>query len=353
MNKEWTQEKFTSLTTGLREKNKQLDSILAINKKIKQFNWAYIHPYLLGADIAFFEERIKSNELTKKYVFEVFAWSFFDLKNTAYFIDAYCKERPYIKPFCHLIDQSVILCIQKDYAGAINTLIPAIEGSLRNYLVTKKGKKNEKIMKTEDLLKAFEHMKRDYISFQKRVWDGEFDEYKLTSFNPQQKKQLLKLNTKFIDGWMSIITDYFENNLYLDTRDGTVNDKLNRHSIFHGFTGDIYYNLENYLRVYNCLQFLCWGFAMADKDISILATLDHRQTLYKWRALEKIKLISDLSTQIKSSIYEKYADFNKQEFEEGILKPNHFDKHIAKIFRSGVESKLKSIDKLFDKHMPT
>lgn len=351
MNKEWTQEKFLSLTTGLKKKNKQLDSILSINNTIKKFNWAYVHPYLWGADIHFFEETIKTNELTKQNVFEIFTWSFFDLKNTAYFIDAFCKERPYIKPFCHLIDQSVIMCIQKDYAGAINTLIPVIEGSLRNYLVNKKGKKNEKIMKTDDLISAFDHMKCDYLAFQKRVWDGEFDEYKLTEFNAQQKKELLRLNTKFIDGWMSIIKDYFKNNLYLDTRDGTVTDKLNRHSIIHGFTGDIYYNLENYLRVYNCLHFLCWGFAMSDKDINILPTLDQKQSFYKWRAFEKIKAISDLTTQIKVSVYDKYSEFDKQEFQEGLLKPNGFDKYITKISKSGIENKLKSIDEFIDKQM--
>lgn len=344
MNEQWTKEHFTMLTENYRKQNKRIEKIVELNKHIKKFNWAYIHPYLLGAEINFFEETLKTKELTEKYVYEMFAAKFFNLHGTAYFIDAYCKTRPQIKPFCQLIDQSVIMCIQRDYAGAINTLLPVIEGSIRHYLVNKKGKQNAKIMKTDDLISAFDYIKEDFLSFQERAWDGDFDTYSTISFDTNQKKELLKLNRKYIDMWLSIIKDYFKNNLYLDTRNGEVSDKLNRHAILHGFNSDIYYDLKNYLRVFNCLHFLCWVFAHAEKDIHVLPILDEKETYYKWQAFEKIKVLSDISVKLKSQIYEKYSDFDKTQFEEGLIQPNGFDKFLSKISSNGLEKKFKAID---------
>lgn len=342
MNK-YSQEHFETLAKGLREYNERVEKILIVNEKIKEFNWAFIHPYVFGSDISYLDELIKTKTITNEYVFKIFIWPFFSLKNTAYFIDGHCKMRPSIAPFCPLIDQSVFLCLQRDYAGAINILLPVIEGSIRHYLVHKKGKQNEKIMRTSGLISAFEHIKQDYMSLLDSAYSNDYD------FNKEQKKEVLKLHRISFEAWLSIITDYFENNLYLDTRDGVVNDKLNRHAIIHGFNSEIYYNLENYLRIFNCLHFLCWAFAMADKSLEILSSLDEKEVYYKWKAFEKIKAISDLSFEAKASVYEKYPEFDKAKFIAKPIKEDAFEKYVRIKSKKGIENKLNFIDKYIEK----
>ncbi len=100
--------------------------VVNVNNYLKKFNWAFVHPYLVGYNISAFEKMQKEGSGTQESVFRIFKDYFFDLRHTAYFIDGYFLNRPSLKPFCLLIDQSVILCLQRDYAGAINLLIASL-----------------------------------------------------------------------------------------------------------------------------------------------------------------------------------------------------------------------------------
>lgn len=345
MSKELTKQKFKEAKEHLIRHNARTKKIIPVNKYLKKYNWAFVHPYLIGAEVDHFSELAQNNSGDKDSIYRVFANSFFDLQTTALFIDGYFKKRPSLYPFCQLIDQSVFLCLQRDYAGAINSLIPVIEGSIRHYLINVVGKTNESIMKSEELLKVFYYLKKDFLKRQKDYYENEYAKFfgMQVPFDKSQVKQLLKYETENIDIWFAIILEYFKQNLYLDTRTGVVNDKLNRHSIFHGFNGDIYYNLENYLKIYNCINFLSWAFGIADPNVNALTTLEREDILYKWKAFEKVRIISKLSTEIKSTVYEQYSDFNKNEFERDLIQTK-VDKAVCKI--STVELKLKFIDRV-------
>jgi hypothetical protein len=326
------------------------EECVRVNEILKEYNWAFIHPWLQGGHISHFEKLSMSGELTAEIIFNCFCFQFFELRNTAYFIDAHFKQNPHLKPFCQLIDQSVILCLQRDYAGAINTLPPVIEGSIRHFLVNNKNKKNEKIMKLEDLTKVFYHVKCDCLEktekYYRQTWP---DNYILTKLTDQEIENLLRLKAKYLDLWFSIIEGYFGNNLYFDTRKGTTHDNLNRHAIFHGFNADVYYNLQNYLRIYNCIIFLNWVLMMSEPEYKILPELNEKESYYKWKAFEKIRAISRISMEIKASVYEKYEDFDKTQFCQIIQPPNKFADAIEAFPLGGVERRLRLIDKVIGK----
>lgn len=345
MSKELIKQKFQEAKNVLIEYNKRISPIIPINKYLKKFNWAFIHPHLIGAEINYFAELVKNKSGNKDAIFKIFANSFFNLQNTAVLIDGYFKIRPNLKPFCHLIDQSVFMCLERNYAGAINTLLPVIEGSIRHYLINVIGKKNETIMNSKDFFQIFPHLRKDILDRQEDYYKKNYlNSFGISnSFDQSQINELLKWEAKNVDIWFSIIKEYLENSLYLDTRTGNVQDKLNRHSIFHGFNGDIYYNLENYLKIFNCIFFLSWAFGYADKNIGALTNIEIKDIIYKWKVFEKVKIISRYTASLKSLVYEKYQDFDKQEFEQDLI-CTQIDLAILKI--STLEHKLKFIDKL-------
>lgn len=346
MNKEITKHRFEEEKKSLIQFHERTKRIIPVNQYLNKFNWAFVHPYMIGAEIDHFAELAKTKTGTKDGIFQFIANSFFDLSSTAVLIDGFFKKRESLRPFCHLIDQSVFMCLERDYAGAINSLLPVIEGSIRHYLVNMVGRKNESIMKTEELLKIFPHLKQDILKRYANGYKNEYPKYFTgVAFDASQIKHLVKLQSYPLDIWISVIKDYFENNLYLDTRTGVVEDKLNRHSIFHGFSGEIYYNLENYLKVFYCINFLSYIYGQADKNIHALTELERSDVDYKWKAFEKVKAISDSMKNIKSSVYEKYSEFNRKEFEKDLIRTK-MDRAVAKF--PHMESKLKFIDNIID-----
>jgi len=243
----------------------QARRIHAVNQYLQQFKWAFFHPYLRGYHIGHFETMKNENSGSIEGIFRIFVQQFYELDATAYYIDGYFKKRPSLEPFCLLIDQSVILCLQRDFAGAINILIPVIEGAIRHYLINFQNKESSKIIGKDDLIKVFTLMqetirksKMEYYAHHYYAFVG-----RDIRFTKQQVQLLTNKSMEFYRFWFEIIADFFSNNLYLDTRGTSVADSLNRHSIFHGFDTVVYYSLENYLRLFNCLHFLSWAFAVA------------------------------------------------------------------------------------------
>lgn len=316
-----------------------------LNEYLKTFNWALIHPYLQGAHIHFLQELAKTNSGTNDEIYKVFASSFFHLDSTALFIDGYFKKRPCLEPFCPLIDQSVILCLQKDYAGAINILIPVIEGSLRHYLVNVINVPNRSIKKSDDLLKAFQHIKSHHLGRIKAYYGIEFGKESggAVTLDTNQIERLTELKGEYLDLWFAIIKDYFTNSLYLTTDGKSHSDKLNRHSIFHALNGDIYYSLENYLKIYSCLHYLAWAFTFGYDNLHVLADIGYEEVKYKWKAFEKIKLISEILTPIKSAVYSKHPGFDKISFEKELIRTG-MDNLIADSPAKTLEEKMRFVD---------
>ena len=168
------------------------------------------------------------------------------------------------------------------------------------------------------------------------------------TFNQEQILNLTKIHSETLNIWFEVLGNYFKKNLYSNT-DNLIEDKLNRHIIFHGFNADIYYSLENYIRLYNCINFLSYALVFADPDGHVLLNYETKDVLRKWKAFEKVKAISKLTTKIKSSVYTEYPEFDKAEFEKEFMLDD-IDKIIIKKRVTKVEKTLTLIDKLF-KHV--
>ena len=144
--------------------------------------------------------------------------------------------------------------------------------------------------------------------------DEEAECHPLSRLDPNQVKQLLANERAYITKWLSIVKEYLANNLYLDTRTGAVADKLNRHAIVHGFTTDIYYSLENFLRLYHLLFFLSWAYGIADKTVSSFVVAEEEAIRQKWVALEKIRVLTTFADEAKVAIYCTHPDFDKSAY---------------------------------------
>lgn len=308
-----SKDRFQERVASQKREIQAIEKIVDINEYLRAFNWAYVHPYVIGLEVELFDKMRQEGSGTTEAIFHIFARSFYDLKSTAAFIEGVFKKRKSLAPFGLLIDQAVVLALQKEYAGAINLLIPIIEGSLRHYLITIKGQQATTLTKSAHLLKAFQYMEEDYVARQQQALDADEDvqRYHLPPFDANQRKQLLANEQAYVKKWLSIVKSYLAHNLYLDTRTGVVADKLNRHAIVHGFTTDIYYSFDNFLRLYQLLFFLSWAYGISTKGASVLVEVDNEVLLQKWGALEKIRLLSQLADEAKVAIYATHPDFDQ------------------------------------------
>lgn len=235
-----------------------------------------------------------------------------NLIDTISILEGYLKKRPYISDYSHLIEQSITLCLQKDFAGAISITIPIIEGSIRKYLDVK-GKDGMRIINIKDILKAKDLLINDYVELSKdylveRYKRGENEE---PLFDCNQIEQYGKLSKKYISLWLEQFTNYLSNNLFLDTRKETSYDLLNRHLIFHGFESIIYYSFSNYIRLFNCLIFLAWIFSVTSRNHSMLVDeVDNEIIKRKWVQYLKIIIASEALTKTKKEIYGDSLDDN-------------------------------------------
>jgi len=315
------------------------EELARLNSDLQRFNWMSIHPQLFMTEYNRLLKLAANPAATQANVTQVFADLFHDFRVTSLFIDGLLKTVPYIKPFCALVDQAVMMAISRDYAGAIHVLIPVIEGALRKYQVDVKGKQHSQIMRSADLTQVFGFMVEDYLAHRRREFQEKLDSCYI---DPSKFARLVDLERKYITTWLDMIKGYFQHNLFMDTSRGTLLDPLNRHVLVHGFSAEVEYSLSNFLKVFNTLLYVAWAFRESDIAIPQRISLQNEDILYKWSAFEKLNIVTQVTSDIKLSIYQKYPDMKMDDFQFVPSQPR-FRAHEPK---RPVEQELASVDTL-------
>jgi len=309
---------------NIEEEIEVISRIDKLNARLHNYNWLFLHPYNQGYEIELFEGLIESPDhaLAEEKIYERYAKKFLDLRLTVTMIEGFYRKRPFLSDFITQIEESVILCLQKDFSGAINLLIPVIEGSLRNYLVSKRGDQAKSIIKMSDLsAAAFREMTNDYVNLHKEYLNTNDYYSRLGGFDVNQENQILKKNREYFGLWIKQLNDYLNHNLYLDTRKtDRINDDFNRHNLVHGLN-KINYSFKNYLRLINCINFLSWAFGNITKGSSVLAIVDDKLVNTKWVEYFKILTISESLTETKSKIYQYEIESFRKYIDKALLKP--------------------------------
>lgn len=297
-----------------------------LNSKLREYNWIFMHPYNQGFEVTFFEKLIENSEPedVEQKLYNSFARKFLDLKLTISMLDGYYRKRPFLCDFSQQIEESIILCLQKDFSGAIHLLIPVIEGSIRNYMIYKKGDTAKHMISMSDLTKAFKYLEDDYATIHKEYLqsnDCHLTRHSGLRFNDNQIENILKKHREYFSLWMKQLEDYLKRNLYLNTRNvEKFKDSFNRHNIFHGFEQPDY-NFKNYLKLISCINFLSWAYGITHKGCSIFAEVDDEKVREKWVEYYKILIISESMTSVKSSIYGYRIDSFMEFVDDSLKKP--------------------------------
>ena len=198
-------------------------------------------------------------------------------------------------------------------------------------------------------MSVFDFLKSDYMDGQRNWYENEYRKFSGINiiFDQDQVDELVTYKEAFIDIWFGIIKEYLEKNLYLSTKSPDFSDGFNRHIIFHALNGDIYYNLENYLKIFNCIIYLSYAFMMGNGG-NPLFDLEDEDILDKWIAFEQIRVVSWKTGDIKAKAYASYPDFDAGAFFDNID-----DDPLGKQFKSmlalSLEHKLDQVDKLIRK----
>ncbi|WP_430816554.1 hypothetical protein [Carboxylicivirga sp. RSCT41] len=297
-----------------------------VNTQLHDYNWVFLHPYSQGMDIEILQNIINTNDDAEYNIFKFFARKFLDLRNTIHFIEGFFPTRPYIKDYINPIKESVILCLQKDFRGAICILIPVIEGILRKCLVDKDGEHKKHVTDIKELLKSIDRLTDEYVFLQQRYMKSKFlflineNAY----FDSNQEKQILKKHREYYTIWTNQFRNYMSNNLYLNTKKVSINDSFNRHVIFHFLEDDIDFSFANYLRIYNSIIYLSWAIGLVCEECSILSVANEEVVKYEFANYLNVLFVSESLTDIKSEIY----NTELQSFNE--LLPPEYVKIISK-----------------------
>lgn len=283
-----------------------------VNKDLRKYNWLFLHPYCQVLEINKLKRIVEEKDNAEDKILKHFAESFLELRSTIHFLDGFFATRPFLKDYKKSIDQSVVLCLQKDFNGAINTLIPVIEGTLRKILINKKGDHKIGEINIAELLKVFNYLSEDYVQLQREFLDIRF-KGSINSFDANQLKNILKKQKEYFDLWANQLVDYIKDNLYANTKNFEIKDSFNRHIIFHSLSDETDYSFANYLRLFNCIQFLSWLIGVTRKECFILSDADEKDVLNKWVDYFNILIVSESLTDTKKRIY---GDINIMEFKQ-------------------------------------
>ncbi|WP_378185890.1 hypothetical protein ACE939_12335 [Aquimarina sp. W85] len=282
------------------------ESFLEVNEVLNKYGWHFINPYMQVFKITSLMKEEKNGSLNQEKVNSFFINEFYDLSLTLSFVDGYFKRSQFISPYNYFIESSLILCFQKDYAGAINLIIPVIEGSISSYIKEYRGIDLNEGNRYDKIKRAINQIKNDILLNIKK-------EYEISLHNKQQIKQLLCYHRKYYDNWVCIIDAFFKKSLFAHTSDNPSNNTLNRHSILHLLEIKNYNSLENYIKLFNSLKFLVWLFLQLEKK-SILNNIDDETFMNKRVLYEELIKRSDEITPIKHALLKVYNLNNKSDF---------------------------------------
>lgn len=313
---------------------KRLD---AVNSKLQKLNLIFLHPYNQGIDIAFLNELANDPLTAEVKVSDFFAHKFLDLRTTIHFIEGYYKKRPFINDYATSIEESLILCLQKDFKAAIYILLPVIEGTLRKYLISRRGNRANSETSMFKLLRSIDNLTNEYLNIEE-VYARKKYQFLIDKgnyFNQQQLKQLRKNRRLYFTLWMQQLENYVKNGLYLNTKNNVVTDNFNRHLIFHALDDKIDYSFSNYLKLFSCINFISWAIALVESECSILPNSNDDIVQSKLMDYLKILSASEALSEIKEGLYNKpVISFKKYLSKENLAYLTDSDKQIKSVIQN-------------------
>lgn len=290
----------------LKEELETTERLLKINNHLKKFNSFLITPYFQNYKINSLIKYQEKGELDQNKVSDFFIREFYDLSGTLSAIDGYFKQSFYISPHIYHIERSLILCFQKEYTGAINVIIPCIEGSISRYLTERNilTKDYDRYKKIRSFLKS---INKELIErYSEAIKDSE-------QYNIQQKSYLIKLNRKCLNNWIIMLETFINESLFSNSKYNDEKNTLNRHIIFHSLEISKYDTLENYIKLFNSLMYINWFFVKIENN-SIFNEIDSETFLQKRLYYENLIKHSEKTTTYKNLILKDYSNHSQSEF---------------------------------------
>jgi len=272
--------------------------VMEANSVLRKFNWHFIHPYIQVYQVEGILRKHERNELTAEYVNAFFVENFYNLDSTLTFIDGFFKRSVYFEPFNYFIENSLILCFQRDYIGAINILIPTIEGILSGYLTSAENL---------DLNRnRYQKIKKSSTYLKERLLE-----------KTEGPADLVEQERKYYDDWFEAIEKFFSESLFCSTNDIDPGVDVNRHAIAHSLTLKPYDTLDNYIRLFNILSFLIWAFLQVEGK-SVLNHIDTETFLRKRFLYEDLIKRSERLLSGKKELLKDYPLCQPMNFERTI-----------------------------------
>lgn len=291
---------YQRLLESADNQKRELEQYKEVNVYLRLNDWLFISPlFFQGYELGIFYTLRKSGINSKKKILQIIAKKFYDLRRTASFTEGYCVRCAYIKQFARSIENSIILTFQRDYEGSIKTLIPIIEGIIRQYLIAEKGYKTDTI-RLKDLKTCFDFLKTDLKeNARSSLASAKTENNTPLNFSERQIETLLMAEIEYFDTWFSFAEDFARNSFYRNTKGQPLTTEVNRHAILHEFGEDFSYSFENYIKVYFLLQFLCWAFLIKEGKSPF-------NEIENWRYFAKAAAYEQIILQSKKLHYEKH-----------------------------------------------
>lgn len=304
---------FDQLRNHHKNELKLLDKYREVNDFLRLNDWLFVCPlFFQGYELDYF-----FTKPSKEKILKAITSKFYNLNWTTSFVDGYCVRSSYINPFLRSIENSIILAFQKEYEGSIKTLLPVVEGIIRKYLTTEKGFTNDNIY-FSNIKDSINHLYSDLIDNQKEALLNYPDQNnQKISFSNKQVQELLIFYEDYYKTWLSFISDFFDNSLYLSTKSREIKNEVNRHSILHELGYDFEYNFENFIKVFFVILFLTWIFLQKENK-SILNEIDSKTFLNKIIAYKNIIEKSEILDYDKHILMTGKKNYNPKTFKTKI-----------------------------------
>lgn len=333
LNKEIFRQELDQIETQIR----LIEELDEVNANLQKNNWVFLHPYSQVGDIDVLKNIIIGKDNPDEEILRFFARKFFNLRGTIHFVEGFYNTRPFLKDFIDQIRESVVLCLQKDFRGAISVLIPVVEGTLRKFLIDKKGDHKSNEIDIKELLKSLRILNMEYVEVERKYLRIKYEVHikNSTYLDVNQEKKILLKKKYYFDLWMKQIKGFIENKLYLNTKTNSVSDTFNRHLIFHGLEDNIEFSLGNYLRVFNSLNFLSWSIGSVTHGCSVLSAATESEVKSKYADYLNVLIVSEALTEWKNNLHtkpvESFANYLHPEQLVAIKRPVFEIKEILKL----------------------